>query len=181
MNSLLPPNATALERALEAVTARISDVPIPAPAIIDPDTCPESLLPWLAWAMSVDDWDTTWSLRVKRAQVKNAIAIQRRKGTANSVRQIVAAFGGAVQLREWWQMDPPGTPHTFELVLTVQGENGQSATAEFVEAVINAISRTKPVRSHFDFTQGLQANGAIGVVAGAWVASYRRLQLDQAA
>lgn len=181
MNSLLPPNATAQERALEAVTARISNVPIPAPDIIDPDTCPEALLPWLAWALSVDDWSADWTLRVKRAQVRNAIAIQRRKGTANSVSQIVEAFGGAVQLREWWQMEPPGEPHTFDMVLTVQGNDGQAASAEFVEAVINAVSRTKPVRSHFSFTQGLQATGAVGMVGGARVAGYRRLQLTQAA
>ncbi len=181
MNSLLPPNATPQERALEAATAGISNVPIPAPAIIDPDTCPEALLPWLAWALSLDDWDATWPLRIKRAQTKAAISIQRHKGTANSVRKVVEAFGGALQLREWWEQSPQGTPHTFDMVLTVQGENGESASAAYVETVINAVMRTKPVRSHFSFTQGLTASGGIGIVAGARVAVYRRLQLAEQA
>ncbi|RZA27324.1 MAG: phage tail protein I, partial [Proteobacteria bacterium] len=40
-------------------------------------------------------------------------AIQRRKGTASSVRDVVRSFGGSLALREWWQMAPRGDPHTF--------------------------------------------------------------------
>ena len=176
--SLLPGNSTAGERALEKATARIGDVPAPLRDLWNPDTCPENLLPWLAWALSIDAWKSYWPVSVKRARIKAAIAIQRSKGTAQSVRTVVGAFGGAVILREWWQQTPAGIPHTFEMVLNLTGEGGETASAQFVDDVISEVQRTKPVRSHFTFTQGVQANGGVGVVAAARPAVYRRLQFD---
>jgi len=176
MSSLLPPTASNGEKALEAATARIADVPVPLRSVWNPDTCPVDLLPWLAWALSVDSWKSYWSENVKRARIRAAQDIQRRKGTAQSVRAVVEAFGGAAALREWWQYDPPGPPHTFDIVLTLSAQGGAPPTSEFVDDVIAEVSRTKPVRSHFTFTQGVQANGAAGVGAGARTAVYRRLQ-----
>ncbi len=106
------------------------------------------------------------------------MAIQRRKGTANSVRMVVESFGGAVAIREWWQTEPRGQPHTFELTLTLTGTDGQTATSRFVNEVIAEVERTKPVRSHFTFTQGFQAEARIGVLAVARPAVYRRLLMD---
>jgi len=176
--SLLPPNASSAERAIEAATARIGDVPTPLRDLWDPDTCPAELLPWLAWALSIDAWKPYWPEHIKRARLRTALDIQRRKGTAQSVRQVVEAFGGQVQLREWFQMDPPGAPHTFEMVLTLAGEGGETATAQFVDDVIGEVSRTKPVRSHFTFTQGLQAAAGVGVIGASRAVVYRRLQLQ---
>lgn len=180
MSSLLPRNSTAAERAIEAAAARVGDVPTPLRDLWNPNTCPAELLPWLAWALSIDAWKSYWPEHVKRARIRTSLEIQRRKGTAQSVRQVVAAFGGAVQLREWWQLDPSGPPHTFEMVLTLSGEGGDIATAQYVDDVIAEVSRTKPVRSHFTFTQGLQGISGVGVVAGARTAVYRRLQLQAA-
>jgi len=163
---------------LEAAIARLAEVPIPLRSLWNPDTCPADLLPWLAWALSVDSWKSYWSENVKRARIRSALEIQRRKGTAQSVRAVVEAFGGAAALREWWQYDPPGLPHTFDIVLTLSGRGGAPPTTEFVDDVIAEVSRTKPVRSHFTFTQGVQANGAAGMGAGARTAVYRRLQFD---
>lgn len=175
MNSLLPRNATAAERAIEAAAARVGDVPTPVRDLWNPDTCPPALLPWLAWALSIDGWKPYWPEHIKRARVRAAIAIQRTKGTAASVRQVVASFGGVVQLREWFQLDPPGDAHTFDMVLTLSGEGGETATAQFADDVIAEVQRTKPVRSHFTFTQGLQAIGGVGVVGAARAAVYCRL------
>lgn len=174
--NLLPPNATHAERGLaRAIVAR--PLPVDITALWDADRCPATLLPWLAWALSVDEWKGYWPEAVKRARVRTAIAIQRRKGTAGSVRDVVAAFGGSVLIREWWQLQPKGLPHTFEAVMTVANQGGQAATATFVDDVIDEISRTKPVRSHFTFTQGMQADAAIGALAAAHATAFRRLQL----
>ena len=178
MSSLLPPTASNGEKALEAATARIAHVPVPLRSVWNPDTCPVDLLPWLAWALSVDSWKSYWPENVKRARIRSALNIQRRKGTAESVRAIVESFGGAAALREWWQYDPPGQPHTFDIVLTLTGEGGEPPTTEFVDDVIAEVSRTKPVRSHFTFTQGTQSTGAIGIAIGARPAVYCRLQFD---
>lgn len=176
MNSLLPPNATDGERALEAATARLGDVPAPLRALWNPDTCPADLLPWLAWALSIDAWKSYWPDSIKRERVRSAIEIQRHKGTAKSVRDVVQSFGGSVELREWFDASPPAAPHTFELWLTLTGQGGAEATAQFVDDVIAEVERTKPVRSHFTFTQGASAVAKIGMLAVARPAVYRRLQ-----
>jgi len=178
MSNGLPPNSTALEQALAALTARLEAIPTPLPTLWDADRCPVDQLPWMAWALSLDDWQPDWSEAVKRQRVRSAIAIQRRKGTANSVRMVVQSFGGAVAIREWWQTEPRGEPHTFDLSLTLTGADGQSASAQFVDAVIAEVERTKPVRSHFTFTQGFQAEARVGVFAVARAATYRRLLME---
>ena len=176
MASLLPPNATQAERDIEAATARLEAVPTPLRQLWNPNTCPVALLPWLAWALSLDVWNANWSEAIKRERIRTAIAIQRRKGTARSVREVVQSFGGTIAIREWWQMDPPGEPHTFELLLFLNGVGGAPATAEFVNDVMAEVHRTKPARSHFTFTQGLTASAGIRLVAAARPAVFARLR-----
>lgn len=175
--TLLPPNASPLERALEHAVARISDVPTPLRDLWNPDTCPAELLPYLAYALSIDSWSSNWPEAVKRRRVRQALAIQRRKGTAMSVRDVVESFGGVVAIREWWQMQPPGDPHTFSLVLNITGENGVPADAAFVDAVVAEVYRTKPVRSHFTFSQALNATAGIAPVAAIRPAIATRLTM----
>ncbi|MFJ2987738.1 phage tail protein I [Collimonas sp. NPDC087041] len=177
VKSLLPPNATPFERALETATAPISAIPVPLRTLHNPDTIALSLLPWLAWHRSVDSWKSYWSEEVRRARVRNAMKIHRQKGTAKAVKDVVAAFGGAILLREWWQMTPMGEPYTFELVMTLSG--GQGATAAFVDDVIAEVNRTKSVRSHFTFTQGIATGAAVAVAACSRPVLYARLNLTE--
>lgn len=160
MADLLPINATEQTRALEqTMAARLASIALPIRSVWSPQDCPVELLPWLAWGLSLDDWDATWPESLKRARIAAAIAIQRRKGTAQSVRDVVAAYGGSIAVREWWETVPQGDPHTF--ALTIFG--GQ---AELIDAVVADIERTKPVRSRFTFTQAQETTADVGVVAG---------------
>ncbi|VXC79810.1 phage tail protein I [Sphingomonas sp. 8AM] len=175
--TLLPPNSTPVERSIEASVARISDVPVPLRQLVNPDTCPPGQLPFLAWALSIDTWDSDWPDTIKRARVRSAISIQRRKGTAASLREVVASFGGAVAVREWWQLTPPGPAHTFSLVVSLDGIVRPEASAAYADAVISEVARTKPARSHFTFSQALSTAGALGFVAAARPAVHARLML----
>lgn len=176
--SLLPPNASPLERKLEQATLRLGTMAVPLRELWNPDTCPANLLPWLAWTLSLDNWQPYWPDAVKRERIRQAVAIQRRKGTAHSVRAVVASFGGALTLREWWQTNPRGTPHTFEVVLTLGA--GVPNTADYQRDIIGEIERTKPVRAHFTFTLGLAATGGLGLQGAARPITYRRLQCTEA-
>jgi len=95
--TLLPPNATQTERTLEQATARIGDVPVPIATLWNADTCPEHVLPFLAWALSADNWDSNWAEEDKRASIRDSIAIHRVKGTIGSIKQalFVAGYGDA--------------------------------------------------------------------------------------
>ncbi len=161
---VIMPRMGELERALEQVAGRLLDIPVPIRDVRSADTCPINLLPWEAWGRSLDNWSSDWLEAIKRERVRQAIPIARQKGTAASVRAVIQSFGGSVAIREWWQMVPPGDPHTFNLVLNLDRQ-GVPATAAFVDQVIAEVSRAKPVRSHFTFTQGLNAQASVGLVA----------------
>lgn len=171
--SLLPVNATLQERAVEQSTARIQDVPTPLRDLWNPDTCPVELMPWLAWALSLDFWKSYWPEPVKRLRLKEAIKIQRRKGTVRSIRDVASSFGAALSLKEWWQNDPPTTPYTFDVLLAVGGD--VPATAEYQADIIDEITRTKPVRSHFTLTAGVKGAGGIGIQGTARPYIYSRI------
>jgi phage tail P2-like protein len=176
--SLLPPNSTPLERAVERVAIDAIDaIELPHRDLWNPDTCPIELLPWLALTVVVEGWRADWPEHIKRARVKAALDIQRTKGTVYSVRRVVESFGGQIAIREWWQTTPKGVPHTFELVLTLSGNGGTDASAEFVADVIAEVNRTKPLRSHFTFIQGLQTDARITLVAAGRAVAYARLDM----
>jgi phage tail P2-like protein len=178
--ALAPSNSTPLERAYEIMSRRIDEIAVPLRDLKNPWTCPIGNLPWLAHELSIDAWNPQWPEAVKRAVVAQAIEIQRMKGTVASVRKVVTAFGGSIAIREWWQQDPPGAPHTFDLVLTINDQSGAPVSARFVEEVVDEVARTKPARSHFNFIQGLTASGAVAAGGGARAANYRRLSLGEA-
>jgi phage tail P2-like protein len=90
---LLPPNGTAQERALELVAARTGIVPNPVRASWDPDTCPAALLPWLAWALGVDQWQDDLSDEAKREIIRGAAEIRRQKGTVAAVKRAISLAG----------------------------------------------------------------------------------------
>lgn len=177
---LLPPNATPLERAaIRAALAQFSALPVNVcRALWNPGTCPLELLPWLAWTFGLETWSDTWSEAIKRARVRNAIEIARKRGTVGSVRRALESYGGTFVLTEWWQTTPRGIPHTFHLLMVLSGQDGQAATAEFLESVLHDIDRTKPLRSHYTVTQGLATTGSIRVLTIARVLLYRRLHMQ---
>lgn len=172
--TLLPPNASALEKGIEAAVVE-SVLPVPLRALWSPETCPVGLLPWLAWGLSIDSWDATWPEAVQRAVVANAILLQRKKGTVDAVRRAVVSFGGSISLKEWWETSPRGTPHTFTLLLALTGGGGEAVSADYLDAIIGEVQRAKPVRSHFTFTLALDAVGQIGLIAAVRPTIYARL------
>jgi phage tail P2-like protein len=144
---LLPANSSAQERALEGATALIERVPVRVREVWNPDTCPPEVLPWLAWAFSVDDWSPLWDEQQKRQVIKNSIIVHRYKGTIGAVREAIAALGANSQVVEWFQNDPEGTPYTFSLRVDV---DQVGASQEFFDALLDVVMSTKNLRSHLD-------------------------------
>lgn len=144
--SLLPPNSTPQERALEQATARIGAVPLPMRTLWDPDTCPVGLLPFLAWTLSVDQWRADWPESVKRQAIRDSIPIHRRKGTVASLKRAISALGFSVEFAEWWQAAGAGLdPHEFKAEVETYG---LGLTLEQARQVLEIIEATKPLRSH---------------------------------
>jgi phage tail P2-like protein len=110
VSSLVPPNATPMERAFADVCVAMLAIDAPLATLANPDTIPAKFLPWLAWSLGVRTWKPYWSEAVKRSRVRHAIEIAKRQGTAQSVEDVVTSFGGHVELRPWFEQDPPGEP-----------------------------------------------------------------------
>ncbi len=158
MNDLLPPSATSQERSIALSAGRVSDVPSPIRPLWNPDTCPIDILPWLAWALSVDTWDSNWSEVTKRAVVRSAVETARYKGTRKAVADALAALGAGVVMVEWFDKDPVGDPHTFTINIVAQ-----DTSIEMQAAMVSEIDRTKPLRSHYDIVFGVATEGSINI------------------
>lgn len=175
MTSILPPNSSRLERAIETAL-QVLPVPRAVRPLFDPDTCPIELLPWLAWQLGIRSWSNDWPEAVRRERVRRAVEIQRMKGTLGAVRAAVGIFGGNVSIREWWQKTPKGVPHTFDLVLTLNDLTGETPSSEYIDQVLEEVRQAKPLRSHFTFTMGLYAASPVGMAAVARVVTLVRFQ-----
>ena len=152
--SLLPANATALERRLEQVLARIEQIDVPLRDLWNPTTCPAALLPWLAWALSVDTWRSDWPEATKRAVIAAAPQVHRLKGTAAAVKAAVAAVanGKAYRVVPWFEPDGSGEPFTafaeIDFTAVDLGEAQASAT-DLIAAVQSAASARDRITVRF--------------------------------
>lgn len=91
--SLLPPNSTRLERDVEQATARLGALDVRLKTNWHPYQCAANLLPWLAWAHGVEEWDATWPEQIQRDTVANARLIRRTKGTPYAIKLALATLG----------------------------------------------------------------------------------------
>lgn len=164
--SLLPPgNAGAAELAIEQTGERIEDFSDHIRPIWNPDTCPPSLLAWLAWTLSVDEWSPEWTDEHKRDVIKASVEVHRRKGTVGAIRRalIAAGLGDATLFEHYGRrfydgsVDHDGsTDHSepdhwaeYRVTLARPMSIAQAAQARRI------IEATAPLRSHLkvmDFT-----------------------------
>ena len=173
MTSLLPPNATNLEKALcHAVSMPAS--PVPYHLLWSADDCPLDLLPWLAGSLGVRTWLPDWPEAVKRERVRQAIPLKRRLGSRKSVEDVVATLGATADIDEWFETDPPGTPRTFAVALLVEDD---PPSAPFLNSVIADITRAKPLGAHFTFAQKVTARARLAAIASARLGNYLRLAM----
>lgn len=113
----------------------------------DPNKCPMDLIPWLAWAMSVDVWDNNWSEDTKRNVVRESFQVHKIKGTLGSLKRALAAFVYAdIVIEEWFQYG--GKPYNFR-VYAIFREEGMSITES--ELILSTIMQTKNLRSHLEY------------------------------
>jgi len=92
--SLLPPTAAPLERNIEqSATGAMEHLPVPIRDLWNPDTCPAHLLPWLAWALDVAQWQSDWSEAVQRAAIKASWGVHNHMGTAGGLRLALESLG----------------------------------------------------------------------------------------
>ncbi|RMM92851.1 phage tail protein I [Pseudomonas savastanoi] len=178
MTSLLPLNSTPLERAIEVATDEVTQIPLRT--LYNPQTCPAHLLYHLAWAWSVDRWDDEWSEPVKRAAIAASFFIHARKGTIGAIRRVVEPLGYLIDVLEWWETVPQGTPGTFALKV---GVLDTGITEEMYQELTALIDDAKPVSRHMrELAISLETTGrfylAMSVSEGDEIDVYPPVQRD---
>lgn len=143
--TLLPGNATSLERQAAQALAQIQRVPVPIRDLLSPERCPVHLLPYVAWAFSVDRWDSKWPEAAKRRAIRSSFFIHSRKGTIGALRRVVEPLGYLIEVVEWFNTVPEGVPGTFGLKIGVL-ENG--ITEEMYQELTWLIDDAKPLTRH---------------------------------
>ncbi|MGP9788949.1 phage tail protein I [Roseinatronobacter sp. NSM] len=165
MADILPPwKGTAEILLAQAAVARA--LPVPVDGLWDPARCPSSVLPWLAWALAVEDWDPAWPEWRKREVIAQSIALHRMRGTVAAVRRVLelTGFGSAKVIERWGEKARDGS-------LTRDGEETRGAADHWAEyrvildrpisaaqaVMVRAlIERAAPARCHLkllDFTE----------------------------
>lgn len=174
--TLLPPNAAPLERALSLASAvSLADVPVAIDQLWNPATCPADLLPWLAWGLSIDIWDSAWTEAEKRAAVADAIQFQRRKGTPASLRTVLDRFDPLIAIVEWFKDRDTLDPYTFRMELPLLADSAVVYDENLVARILRDIAQVKPVRAHMLAVFKLRAQAQIALIAAANLAGLSRV------
>jgi len=92
--ALLPANSTELERALADAMGHATNLDVPLRSLWDPEQIRADLLPYLAWAYSVEEeWEFAETEAERRALVASSVALHRYKGTPYAVRRGLQSLG----------------------------------------------------------------------------------------
>ena len=146
IKSLLPPNATSLLKDLEKVVAKSLDLATLNRFVNNPNEAPENILPWLAWAVSADDWSDSWSEEIRRNVIKASIEVHKKKGTIGALKKALEAFNYTnVKVEEWF--DYGADPYFFRVFFDVVTPGFDVSILPEVQKVID---NTKNARSHLE-------------------------------
>lgn len=161
----LPPNAEILERAYIESGTRILDQTIPIDTVWDAWRCPAPLLPWLAYALSVDFWDDAWDEVTKRRAIADAPELHRRKGTRWAVERAAGMTGRTFSISEWWQEWPEARRGTFRVSIDL-AEGEATLPASEGAKLRRFITSAKPKSRAFTLT-GIRATArSVAVYVG---------------
>ncbi len=142
IKTLLPQNSSDLEYDLEQVMSIATALPTELiPQLWQPENCPVEMLPWLAWAFSVDEWSSEWDEKTQRQVIKDSLYIHKHKGTLASVERALKLAGveAGASITEWFEPKGSGIPKTFWITLpevhaSILNRKGQETLFKLVDS-----------------------------------------------
>lgn len=142
-----------------------------------PMLCPVSLLPWLAWSVSVDEWDESWSEALKRQVIRDAFEVHKYKGTPYALQKALDSLNIKTEVKEWWQQDDArrGTLQVWALINSNLDKHQQGIlTTEMMRKIQRVINRVKRGSIHIDIQLGLAFKEQMGVFVAASNTTFHR-------
>jgi len=160
---LLPDSATHFERELAALSAELDALdPVVIETLWDAWRCPAVLLPWLAWALSIDAWDDGWAEPVKRQAIADSPDYHRIKGTVQAVTSALALADRPFELTEWFDQVPMGRRGTSRVFI----ETTLDDVPRILKAVRPLVMSAKPKSRPIVFGAGELLTGEVVFGAG---------------
>lgn len=144
-DTLLPSSASTFDRQLASMGDRLKALPTELHHLWDPYRTPSDFLPFLAWAVSVDDWNTEWTESQKREVVANSKSIHERKGTIGAIEQAIQNLGYTIDIIELQRTLGQSYHHQIDANVNV-GNLG--ITAELQDEVSRIIESNKRKSVH---------------------------------
>lgn len=154
--------STPFERALELSVERAFSVETPVRDVINPEAAAPGLLPWIAFAVSVDNWRPDWTDAQKRAAIGVSIYVKRHKGTIGAVRAAVGAVMDGAVVREFG----PAKPFRGEVLLNVHSADFNENT---VDEMVRVVDSSKNLRTQMDLRLFFAGTAPVGVGAAMHV------------
>lgn len=173
--SLLP-DPTDYELTLsETIASAFAALPDPwtIPDVLSWERCPAALLPWLAWEWSVDEWQRDWPIAMQRDVIAASWGLHSIKGSAGAMQRAVGALGYAVDLVEWWQVEPERDPYTYRYKLT--SPFGRPWSDAEIASMERISLRAKNIRSWLDAIEINVSGAKAPVYSGAAILSRVRV------
>ena len=138
------------------------------------DELSSEILDHLAAQWHATVWRDSWPVDTKRAVLRSLIQTKSHLGTRSAIRNVLQSLVGNASITEWFEKDPVGIPHTFEIKVT-QNFNDGRVSSEVLQDLINAINYAKPVRSQYTLVlvnQPLEAECDLSKLARIMVYSH---------
>jgi len=162
--SLLPSSASPLEDKILGSFSESLNLNLTNTDLWNPEKCPitpTDLLPYLAWAFSIEEWDESWSEEIKRRVIASSVEVHRRKGTLAALKEVFESLNLdldiTITITEWFNQVPIGEAYTFKLDINPGNE---TLTEEYNQRLNRIISNTINARSHLQvITINLNSQG----------------------
>ena len=96
-------------------------------------------------------WRDSWNIETKRHVLRSLIQTKSHLGTKGAIKEVLAGIVGsqASSIKEWFEMEPQGTPHTFEIRVEQNLSNSSTISSDVLNDLIRALNYAKPVRSQY--------------------------------
>ncbi len=165
--SLLPENASRLERAFErAFAGMLEGIEGPFPELLDPQRTPPAMLPYLAQDRGVAEWDGDASTELLRRTVANVWPIRRLAGTRHALVLAVDELDYDAEVVAWYDANAEfADPYHLEVIAWKRGN--APIDQAITEQMLRNLSYAKSERDELTLTLALGAESAFGLSGAA--------------
>lgn len=160
MSNLLPANASKLEKNIEQLGEKITQLAVPFIDLHRIEKCPEPHLPWLAWEYRVEYWRSDWSALQKRQAINESSAFNQLRGTRSAIESLLSFIVPQFQLIAWYEFEPKQQPFTFVVNIPIL----YMLSIDQLLQILTAVEATKSARDTYSISANVKTSSPLYVI-----------------